>query len=272
MHVYLTYMYQLTQTRSGDRVAWREFIILPSVAELWFSSERTSKMDSAATIPLFMALWVPFILGTFMKPGLQPIRQPPGNASLGMHCQKNKILHKQKLLQIVYQNSALYAVKFGRDGLFSSTIEADYSCEFLVGRKDKLPTHVKVPPKCNDFWQFCLLVLLNRSNQSTSANLKLHVSSCKQQPLGNNKYDNVTGWTVQTIPTDIFLLIVFYHCKSAETLYIVPKRDLLLILLLLLLFFLLLATIYLYTLARMAFVYLMLTFMSKTILIFISNF
>ena len=43
-----------------------------------------SKTDSAASIPLFMALCVPLIFGTFMKPGLQPIRQPPGKVSLGM--------------------------------------------------------------------------------------------------------------------------------------------------------------------------------------------
>ncbi|TNN42288.1 hypothetical protein EYF80_047550 [Liparis tanakae] len=35
-------------------------------------------------MPLFIAVWVPLIFGTFMKPGLQPIRSPPGNVSLGM--------------------------------------------------------------------------------------------------------------------------------------------------------------------------------------------
>ena len=43
-----------------------------------------SKTDSAASMALFMALWVPLILGTFMKPGPHPTRQPPGNVSLGM--------------------------------------------------------------------------------------------------------------------------------------------------------------------------------------------
>lgn len=34
---------------------------------------------SAANIPLFMALWVPLILGTFKNPAVQPTKQPPGN-------------------------------------------------------------------------------------------------------------------------------------------------------------------------------------------------
>ena len=49
------------------------------------SSVRTSKTASAASIPLFIALWVPLILATFMKPGLQPTKHPPGNVSFGKH-------------------------------------------------------------------------------------------------------------------------------------------------------------------------------------------
>ena len=58
----------------------------PMVGDLLASSllVMVSKTDSAASIPLFMALCVPLIFGTFMKPGLQPIRQPPGKVSLGM--------------------------------------------------------------------------------------------------------------------------------------------------------------------------------------------
>ena len=62
----------------------------PSVDEL--PSEMDSKTASAANIPLFMALCKPLILATFMKPGLQPIRQPPGNVSLGMHWKKHYIV------------------------------------------------------------------------------------------------------------------------------------------------------------------------------------
>lgn len=47
------------------------------------SSPIISKILSAANIPVFIALWLPFIFGTFIKPGLQPTRQPPGNVNLG---------------------------------------------------------------------------------------------------------------------------------------------------------------------------------------------
>ena len=59
---------------------------LPLVADFKPESVRVSKTDSAASIPLFIALWVPLILATFIKPGLQPTRQPPGNVSFGRHC------------------------------------------------------------------------------------------------------------------------------------------------------------------------------------------
>jgi len=44
---------------------------------------RASKAHSAASMPVFMALWLPFTLTIFMKPGLHPISAPPGNTRLG---------------------------------------------------------------------------------------------------------------------------------------------------------------------------------------------
>ena len=38
---------------------------------------RRAKMVSAATIPDFIAVWLPLILGTFRKPAEQPISAPP---------------------------------------------------------------------------------------------------------------------------------------------------------------------------------------------------
>ena len=38
---------------------------------------------SAAIMPESMALWLPLMRGTFMKPASQPISAPPGNASFG---------------------------------------------------------------------------------------------------------------------------------------------------------------------------------------------
>lgn len=43
-----------------------------------------ANVASAAKLPDFMALWVPLIFGTFKNPAVHPIRQPPGNDSLGM--------------------------------------------------------------------------------------------------------------------------------------------------------------------------------------------
>ena len=42
-----------------------------------------SKADSAASMPVFMAVWVPLTLGTLMKPAVQPINAPPGKARVG---------------------------------------------------------------------------------------------------------------------------------------------------------------------------------------------
>ena len=38
---------------------------------------------SAASMPVFMALWLPLMRGTFTKPAEQPISTPPGKASFG---------------------------------------------------------------------------------------------------------------------------------------------------------------------------------------------
>ena len=56
---------------------------LPAVGDD-FSLDNSLNAASAASIPDFMALWVPFILGTFKNPAVQPIKQPPGKVSLGM--------------------------------------------------------------------------------------------------------------------------------------------------------------------------------------------
>lgn len=48
--------------------------------------DRASKAHSAASIPLFIAVCVPLILATFMKPAVQPMSAPPGKASCGMLC------------------------------------------------------------------------------------------------------------------------------------------------------------------------------------------
>ena len=73
--------------REGDQLVDVTAVVLvtpsPLVSEAGLL--RASKALSAASMPVFMALWVPLILGTLRKPGLQPTRQPPGKASLGMH-------------------------------------------------------------------------------------------------------------------------------------------------------------------------------------------
>ena len=65
---------QLLFSLSSYKVGWT-----PSVA---LSPDlMVSHTASAATIPLFIAVCVPLIFGTFMKPGLQPTRHPPGKVS-----------------------------------------------------------------------------------------------------------------------------------------------------------------------------------------------
>ena len=57
---------------------------VPVLSDSRLSAVSLGKTASAASMPLFIAVWVPLILGTFMKPGLQPIRSPPGNVSSGI--------------------------------------------------------------------------------------------------------------------------------------------------------------------------------------------
>jgi hypothetical protein len=45
--------------------------------------DNKSKIVSAAIIPDFIAIWVPFNFGTFKNPGLHPTKQPPGNDNFG---------------------------------------------------------------------------------------------------------------------------------------------------------------------------------------------
>lgn len=56
----------------------------PLVEEEDSALARASNADSAASMPVFMALCVPLTFGTFMNPALHPIRAPPGNANLGI--------------------------------------------------------------------------------------------------------------------------------------------------------------------------------------------
>lgn len=58
--------------------------ILPVVFPWTFSLVNWLKIASEASMPLFIAVCVPLILGTFIKPGLQPISNPPGKVSLGI--------------------------------------------------------------------------------------------------------------------------------------------------------------------------------------------
>lgn len=57
---------------------------IPAVSESTLSAVTLGKMASAASMPLFIAVWVPLIFGTFMKPGLQPMSIPPGKVSFGI--------------------------------------------------------------------------------------------------------------------------------------------------------------------------------------------
>ncbi len=45
---------------------------------------KAANTASAATIPDFIAVWVPLILGMFRKPAVSPISTPPGKVNLGM--------------------------------------------------------------------------------------------------------------------------------------------------------------------------------------------
>ena len=47
------------------------------ILSLLLPSIRSGKIDSAAIIPLIMALCVPFIFATFNSPAVHPIKHPP---------------------------------------------------------------------------------------------------------------------------------------------------------------------------------------------------
>jgi hypothetical protein len=49
------------------------------------------KILSLAIIPDFIAVCTPLIFGVFKKPGLHPIKQPPGNESFGIDFSKRII-------------------------------------------------------------------------------------------------------------------------------------------------------------------------------------
>ena len=46
-------------------------------------SSNALKASSAASIPVFIALWLPLMRGTLTNPAEQPISAPPGNDNLG---------------------------------------------------------------------------------------------------------------------------------------------------------------------------------------------
>lgn len=77
--------------------------ILPIVFDCRFSFVNWLKMASEASMPLFIAVCVPLILGTFMSPGLQPINNPPGKVSLGIDWRGKKksiLLSEYNMLEI----------------------------------------------------------------------------------------------------------------------------------------------------------------------------
>jgi hypothetical protein len=45
-------------------------------------------LEVRACVPDFIAVWVPFILGTFRKPAEQPMRAPPGKTRPGTACKQ----------------------------------------------------------------------------------------------------------------------------------------------------------------------------------------
>ena len=83
----LSHMRVTWQWHSDKWIIWLKILSpvpIPEVkVSIWFLL-RVSKVDSAANIPVFIALWVLLILGTFIKPGLQLIRASPGKASWGI--------------------------------------------------------------------------------------------------------------------------------------------------------------------------------------------
>ena len=49
-------------------------------------------MASAASMPDFIAVWLPLMRGTLTKPAEQPASAPPGKASLGTDCQPPSLM------------------------------------------------------------------------------------------------------------------------------------------------------------------------------------
>jgi hypothetical protein len=47
---------------------------------------RASIAASAASMPVFIEVWVPLIFATFTKPAESPISAPPGKVSFGIDC------------------------------------------------------------------------------------------------------------------------------------------------------------------------------------------
>ena len=66
-------------------------ILIPVVLDSFWFFVIASNAASAANIPLFIALCVPLIFGTFIKPGLQPMRAPPRNANFGTFCNDEQV-------------------------------------------------------------------------------------------------------------------------------------------------------------------------------------
>ena len=51
-----------------------------------------AKAASAAIMPVFMALWLPLMRGTFTKPAQSPISTPPGKDSFGTDCRPPSVM------------------------------------------------------------------------------------------------------------------------------------------------------------------------------------
>ena len=63
------------------------FFYLAELIESWRVCEfflKSLKIASAASIPVFMALWEPLTFATFRNPAEQPASIPPGNVSFGI--------------------------------------------------------------------------------------------------------------------------------------------------------------------------------------------
>ena len=93
---------------------------LPFVSDVLSVLLRASNALSAASMPVFMALCDPLTFGTFMKPGLQPIRAPPGNAIFGILCKSEahtKVMSKSEALSL----HSFFRIKTGTETILFST-------------------------------------------------------------------------------------------------------------------------------------------------------